>query len=176
MSTCFKGLQQPFLLGNLERLMVTGLPWSIKLKGVSVYHICDICFFAGWICYSHLFHLLPDTVLCAGLFYLHKQHWLHQWVDDIIDRISRTEIGNDQVLYLTGKEMISVDEQGLSGLPKDQDLLSAFDTDASLDVLDHPVLNLIYYMLVEILPSALVLYILRKLPPKRISAQYHPIR
>lgn len=54
--------------------------------------------------------------------------------------------------------------------------LSAFDTDASLDVLDHPILNLIYYMLVEILPSALVLYILRKLPPKRVSAQYHPIR
>ncbi|CAN4087102.1 unnamed protein product [Withania somnifera] len=55
-------------------------------------------------------------------------------------------------------------------------VLSAFDPDASLDVLDHPVLNLIYYMLVEILPSALVLYILRKLPPKRVSAQYHPIR
>ncbi|CAL1372639.1 unnamed protein product [Linum trigynum] len=55
-------------------------------------------------------------------------------------------------------------------------LLSAFDADASLDVLDHPVLNLIYYTLVEILPSALVLYILRKLPPKRVSAQYHPIR
>ncbi|XP_027183724.1 tobamovirus multiplication protein 1-like [Coffea eugenioides] len=55
-------------------------------------------------------------------------------------------------------------------------VLSAFDADASLDVLNHPVLNLIYYMLVEILPSALVLYILRKLPPKRISAQYHPIR
>ncbi|OAY24709.1 tobamovirus multiplication protein 1 [Manihot esculenta] len=55
-------------------------------------------------------------------------------------------------------------------------LLSAFDSDASLDVLDHPVLNLIYYMLVEILPSALVLCILRKLPPKRISVQYHPIR
>ncbi|KAI3440138.1 DUF1084 domain-containing protein, partial [Psidium guajava] len=55
-------------------------------------------------------------------------------------------------------------------------LLSAFDSDASLDVLDHPILNLIYYMLVEILPSALVLFILRKLPPKRISAQYHPIR
>ncbi|PHU04503.1 Tobamovirus multiplication protein 1 [Capsicum chinense] len=54
--------------------------------------------------------------------------------------------------------------------------LSAFDADASLDVLDHPVLNLIYYVLVEILPSALVLYILRKLPPKRVSAQYHPIR
>lgn len=55
-------------------------------------------------------------------------------------------------------------------------VLSAFDSDASLDVLSHPILNLIYYMLVEILPSALVLYILRKLPPKRISAQYHPIR
>ncbi|XP_061345556.1 tobamovirus multiplication protein 1-like isoform X1 [Gastrolobium bilobum] len=54
--------------------------------------------------------------------------------------------------------------------------LSAFDSDASLDVLDHPILDLIYYMLVEVLPSALVLYILRKLPPKRISAQYHPIR
>ncbi|XP_042037256.1 tobamovirus multiplication protein 1-like [Salvia splendens] len=54
-------------------------------------------------------------------------------------------------------------------------LLSAFDSDASLDVMYHPVLNLIYYMLVEILPSALVLFILRKLPPKRISAQYHAI-
>ncbi|XP_038691735.1 tobamovirus multiplication protein 1 isoform X2 [Tripterygium wilfordii] len=54
-------------------------------------------------------------------------------------------------------------------------VLSAFDSDASLDVLNHPILNFIYYMLVEILPSALVLYILRKLPPKRISAQYHPI-
>ncbi|KAL1567745.1 E3 ubiquitin-protein ligase tom1 [Salvia divinorum] len=54
-------------------------------------------------------------------------------------------------------------------------LLSAFYSDASLDVMYHPVLNLIYYMLVEILPSALVLFILRKLPPKRISAQYHAI-
>ncbi|MED6143892.1 E3 ubiquitin-protein ligase tom1 [Stylosanthes scabra] len=54
--------------------------------------------------------------------------------------------------------------------------LSAFDSDASLEVLDHPILDLIYYMLVEILPSALVLFILRKLPPKRVSAQYHPIR
>ncbi|KAI3680550.1 hypothetical protein L6452_35323 [Arctium lappa] len=56
------------------------------------------------------------------------------------------------------------------------DVLSAFDSEVSLDVLDHPVLNFIFYMLVEILPSALVLYILRKLPPKRVSAQYHPIR
>ncbi|MQM02507.1 hypothetical protein Taro_035275 [Colocasia esculenta] len=55
-------------------------------------------------------------------------------------------------------------------------VFSAFDTEASLDVLDHPILNLIYYTLAEILPSALVLYILRKLPPKRVSAQYHPIR
>jgi len=54
--------------------------------------------------------------------------------------------------------------------------LSAFDTDANLDVMYHPILNLIYYMLVEILPSALVLFILRKLPPKRMSGQYHPIR
>lgn len=56
------------------------------------------------------------------------------------------------------------------------EVVSAFDSDASLDKLNHPILNLIYYMLVEILPSALVLYILRKLPPKRISAQYNPIR
>lgn len=54
--------------------------------------------------------------------------------------------------------------------------LSAFDSDASLDVLYHPILDFFYYTLVEILPSALVLYILRKLPPKRVSAQYHPIR
>ncbi|XVF67213.1 hypothetical protein PTKIN_Ptkin10aG0102000 [Pterospermum kingtungense] len=53
---------------------------------------------------------------------------------------------------------------------------SAFDENADLDVLDHPVLNLIYYMFVEILPSALVLFILRKLPLKRVSDQYHPIR
>ncbi|XP_068638847.1 tobamovirus multiplication protein 1-like [Aristolochia californica] len=55
-------------------------------------------------------------------------------------------------------------------------MVSAFDaTNASLEVVDHPVLNLIYYVLAEVLPSALVLYILRKLPPKRVSAQYHPI-
>ncbi|XP_057976570.1 tobamovirus multiplication protein 1-like isoform X2 [Malania oleifera] len=54
--------------------------------------------------------------------------------------------------------------------------LSAFDEDADIDVLDHPILNLIYYLLVEIVPSALVLFILRKLPPRRVSDQYHPIR
>ncbi|KAK5770403.1 hypothetical protein PVK06_046553 [Gossypium arboreum] len=55
-------------------------------------------------------------------------------------------------------------------------LASVFDKNADIDVLYHPLLNLIYYMLVEILPSALVLFILRKLPPKRVSDQYHPIR
>ncbi|XP_061990545.1 tobamovirus multiplication protein 3-like [Rosa rugosa] len=54
--------------------------------------------------------------------------------------------------------------------------LCAFDKAADLDVLNHPVLNLIYYLLVEILPSSLVLFILRKLPPKRGITQYHPIR
>ncbi|XP_058096829.1 tobamovirus multiplication protein 1-like isoform X2 [Magnolia sinica] len=53
---------------------------------------------------------------------------------------------------------------------------SAFKKGADLDVLDHPILNFIYYILVEIIPSALVLFILRKLPPKRVSDQYHPIR
>ncbi|XP_024024433.1 tobamovirus multiplication protein 3 [Morus notabilis] len=54
--------------------------------------------------------------------------------------------------------------------------LNVFDKAADLDVLDHPILNLIYYLLVEILPSCLVLFILRKLPPKRGITQYHPIR
>ncbi|KAF2320330.1 hypothetical protein GH714_027162 [Hevea brasiliensis] len=54
--------------------------------------------------------------------------------------------------------------------------ISAFDKKADLDVLYHPLLNLIYYMMVELLPSSLVLFILRKLPPKRISDQCHPIR
>ncbi|XP_058086434.1 tobamovirus multiplication protein 1-like isoform X5 [Magnolia sinica] len=53
--------------------------------------------------------------------------------------------------------------------------LSAFNKNADLDVLNHYVLNLIYYTLVEILPSTLVLFILRKLPPRRVSEQYHPI-
>ncbi|TYI90924.1 hypothetical protein E1A91_D03G155900v1 [Gossypium mustelinum] len=52
----------------------------------------------------------------------------------------------------------------------------AFDKGVDLDVLNHPILNLIYYLLVEILHSSLVLFILRKLPPKRGITQYHPIR
>mmetsp|Transcript_44399 Transcript_44399/g.113420 ORF Transcript_44399/g.113420 Transcript_44399/m.113420 type:complete len:308 (-) Transcript_44399:204-1127(-) len=55
-------------------------------------------------------------------------------------------------------------------------LLAAFDPrDASLDVMTHPVLNLLYYLLVEIIPAALVLYILRKLPPKRSQQGYQTI-
>lgn len=53
---------------------------------------------------------------------------------------------------------------------------NAFNKAANLEVLYHPVLNFIYYLLVEILPSSLVLFILRKLPPKRGITQYHPIR
>ncbi|CAH2037705.1 unnamed protein product [Thlaspi arvense] len=52
----------------------------------------------------------------------------------------------------------------------------AFDDAADLDVLDHPILNFVYYLLVEILPSSLVLFILRKLPPKRGITQYHQIQ
>ncbi|XP_074320276.1 tobamovirus multiplication protein 1-like [Silene latifolia] len=58
--------------------------------------------------------------------------------------------------------------------------VSAFDANLSLKVLNHPILDFIYYSLVEILPSALVLFILRKLPPKQVSSSklpaYHPIR
>jgi hypothetical protein len=53
---------------------------------------------------------------------------------------------------------------------------NAFNSEADLDVLDHPALNFIYYLMAEILPSTLVLFILRKLPPKRGITQYHPIR
>ncbi|PWZ32639.1 Tobamovirus multiplication protein 3 [Zea mays] len=53
---------------------------------------------------------------------------------------------------------------------------NAFDEEADLDVLDHPVLNLFYYLLVEILPSSLVLYILRRIPAKLRLSQYHPVR
>jgi hypothetical protein len=53
---------------------------------------------------------------------------------------------------------------------------SVFDKAIDLDVLYHPILNAIYYTMVEIVPSGFVLFILRKLPPKRLSGQYHPIR
>lgn len=48
--------------------------------------------------------------------------------------------------------------------------LSAVDREnLEIDMLDHPVLNTVYYMLVEVLPTACVLFILRKLPPKRAT-------
>lgn len=53
---------------------------------------------------------------------------------------------------------------------------AAFDEKAlDLDVTNHPLLNMIYYGLVEILPTAWVLYILRKLPPKRQAQGYAQI-
>ncbi|KAF8069406.1 TOM1 [Scenedesmus sp. PABB004] len=54
--------------------------------------------------------------------------------------------------------------------------LSAVDAaDLDLDVLGHPLLNLAYYGLAELLPSAWVLCILRKLPPKRTNQGYQSI-
>lgn len=47
--------------------------------------------------------------------------------------------------------------------------------DADLDVMDHPLLNILYYCVCEILPAALVLFILRKLPPKRATQGYQQI-
>eukprot|EP00798_Chlamydomonas_sp_ICE-L_P015966 gene15966-22097_t len=47
-------------------------------------------------------------------------------------------------------------------------VLSATDrSDLEIDLLGHPLLNILYYTIVEIIPAASVLYILRKLPPKR---------
>lgn len=53
---------------------------------------------------------------------------------------------------------------------------SAFNNAANVDALNHPILNLFYYVIVEVVPSALVLFILRKLPPKRLSGRYQAIR
>eukprot|EP01026_Neomeris_dumetosa_P066301 TRINITY_DN6405_c0_g1_i4.p2 TRINITY_DN6405_c0_g1~~TRINITY_DN6405_c0_g1_i4.p2 ORF type:complete len:229 (-),score=15.15 TRINITY_DN6405_c0_g1_i4:348-1034(-) len=44
-----------------------------------------------------------------------------------------------------------------------------------LDVIGHPLMTFFYYMLFEILPTVLVLYILRKLPPKRNAQGYQAI-
>mmetsp|Transcript_29842 Transcript_29842/g.64353 ORF Transcript_29842/g.64353 Transcript_29842/m.64353 type:complete len:217 (+) Transcript_29842:3-653(+) len=50
--------------------------------------------------------------------------------------------------------------------------LAAFDeADLELDILGHPLLNVAYYTLTEIIPSSCVLFILRKLPPKRAAQQ-----
>eukprot|EP01024_Parvocaulis_polyphysoides_P007787 TRINITY_DN12293_c0_g1_i3.p1 TRINITY_DN12293_c0_g1~~TRINITY_DN12293_c0_g1_i3.p1 ORF type:complete len:336 (-),score=9.22 TRINITY_DN12293_c0_g1_i3:167-1069(-) len=44
-----------------------------------------------------------------------------------------------------------------------------------LDIFFHPVMNFGYYILFEILPTILVLIILRKLPPKRLPEGYQTI-
>ena len=47
---------------------------------------------------------------------------------------------------------------------------AAVDADGrfgGLDVMSHPVLNGVYYMVCEVLPLGLVMWILRKLPPKK---------
>ncbi|KAK3027481.1 LOW QUALITY PROTEIN: hypothetical protein RJ639_041087 [Escallonia herrerae] len=101
---------------------------------------------AGWLCYGNLLYLLPDKMY-YGEFLLMKLTVCKPSSPCVIPEIF--------LLAFVG--------------------LSAFDEDVDVDVLDHPILDLIYYMVVEIFPSALVLFILRKLPPKRVSDQYHPI-
>jgi hypothetical protein len=55
-------------------------------------------------------------------------------------------------------------------------VLSAIDeSDLDLDVVAHPLLNLLYYSCVEVVPAAWVLYILRKLPPKRNAQGYQQL-
>lgn len=44
--------------------------------------------------------------------------------------------------------------------------------DLSLDDTAHPLVNIVYYGVVELLPTAWVLFILRKLPPKRNAEGY----
>ena len=46
---------------------------------------------------------------------------------------------------------------------------------AGLDVAGHPFVNVLYYSLTELAPSALVLFILRRLPPRRAAEGYTPI-
>ncbi|GFR46470.1 hypothetical protein Agub_g8046 [Astrephomene gubernaculifera] len=48
-------------------------------------------------------------------------------------------------------------------------------SDLEVDMLGHPLLNIAYYCAAEIAPSACVLYILRRLPPKRNSQGYQQI-
>jgi hypothetical protein len=52
---------------------------------------------------------------------------------------------------------------------------AADEAELDLDVSTHPLLNLIYYGLAEIIPAAWVLAILRKLPPKRSAQGYQQI-
>lgn len=50
--------------------------------------------------------------------------------------------------------------------------MATFDeADLDLDVISHPLLNVLYYSLTEIIPAVCVLFILRKLPPKHTAQQ-----
>ncbi|GKD07254.1 TOM THREE homolog 1-like protein, partial [Tanacetum coccineum] len=49
----------------------------------------------------------------------------------------------------------------------------AFNKASNQDVSENQVLNFIYYFLVEILLSCVVLFTLRKLPPKGVTKQQH---
>ncbi|KIZ07538.1 hypothetical protein MNEG_0427 [Monoraphidium neglectum] len=49
------------------------------------------------------------------------------------------------------------------------------EEELDLDVATHPLLNILYYGLAEIIPSAWVLFILRKLPPRRAPQGYQTI-
>ncbi|XP_042945636.1 tobamovirus multiplication protein 1 isoform X2 [Carya illinoinensis] len=124
----------------------------------------------------------------AGVYFIQVCIWIYLWIDNnsVVECIGKIFVAAVSIIAALGfllyggrlffmLRRFPIESKGRRKKLHEV-VLSAFDSDASLDVLDHPVLNLIYYMLVEILPSALVLYILRKLPPKRISAQYHPIR
>jgi hypothetical protein len=54
--------------------------------------------------------------------------------------------------------------------------VSAVDRQSlEIDLMSHPLLNVLYYVLVEIVPAASVLYILRKLPPKRTQQGYQQL-
>nr|GEV53297.1 tobamovirus multiplication protein 3-like [Tanacetum cinerariifolium] len=49
----------------------------------------------------------------------------------------------------------------------------AFNKPSNQDVSENQVLNFIYYFLVEILLSCVVLFTLRKMPPKQVTKQQH---
>jgi len=57
--------------------------------------------------------------------------------------------------------------------------VNAFIKEVRLDVFGHPLYDALYYALVEIIPTLLVLFVLRKLPPKKVPAEtssgYKPI-
>uniref|UniRef100_A0A0D3A4Z0 THH1/TOM1/TOM3 domain-containing protein n=1 Tax=Brassica oleracea var. oleracea TaxID=109376 RepID=A0A0D3A4Z0_BRAOL len=98
------------LVDSLDKLSVSAASSSSNFKKKPV--IIIVVGMAGWICDSHMLHLLP-----------HKMH---------------------SVISVSG-------------------FFANWEKHNNTQV-------------VEVLPSALVLFILRKLPPKRVSAQYHPIQ